>query len=689
METLQPDSFAYRLLVNMGHDIYLSIQSLMGTIEFLLDGSLNNEQAEYVRQIKFSAEALHSLVGDMLDYAQIKAGSMTLDLADFDLEQTVQDVVDSLAVEAHKKGLEITMDIPPDANIIVNGDGGKFSRILINLIKNAVESTPEGGVSITVRLTDFKGGEAVYVTVADNGPALSEEDRALLLDPFMTSKNPPSGQNGGTGSYDAGGMNYGIGGRTAARSYSALVLGLTELLGGFMEILSNEGGRGSLFRFTLPILRSVSIPEVPDFVSAARDMRILLVDDHPDPLFITSSYLGDIGYTNINCVANGEEALSALKAAALTDYPYRLCIIDLLLPIMDGRQLVVEIRKDSSIASAILILMVPQGLLGLQDRQTLLKWAEALIDKPVKRRNLAETIKLVLTVPAREPGVLAAEEAPILDAIEVVPMPALTAELSPRPGTSPSFTAGLHTQNPVVTAAKPSVLILETNRLNQKIFSLIIEKMGYLVIFADNGPDCLVRAAVNSPDLAVMDYEAAATLRKQGFKKPIIVVSAGDSEEEQRRAAGIDDVLFKPFKRDNIEQLLLKWIGSGRESPGTAMPSPSEQEIFSPEDLLETFLDNMEMVKSLLVRFLERTGEQITAIPGLVEKGEWETAHREAHTIKGSSLTLGGKELGKAAVLLEQACKDAKPAETKAAFPPVEEAFGRFKAAAEKFLAEH
>jgi CheY-like chemotaxis protein len=244
---------------------------------------------------------------------------------------------------------------------------------------------------------------------------------------------------------------------------------------------------------------------------------------------------------------------------------------------------------------------------------------------------------------------------------------------------------------PATGDRKPPVLIVEDHRISQKIFSLIVEKMGYAVTLADNGPDGIARAASDPPALVFMDmqmprmggYEAAAALRKQGFKRPIIAISGGG----ERPGAGIDDVLPKPFRRDQIERMILKWAGAAPAAiPGPA--APPEKEIFNLGELLETFLDNMDTVKSVLRRFLERTERQIMAIPGLAEQGDWENARREAHTIKGSSYTLGGKELGKAAALLEQACKDAGLAEARAALAPVKEAFGRFKAAAEKFLAE-
>ncbi|GHV92305.1 hybrid sensor histidine kinase/response regulator [Spirochaetia bacterium] len=663
-EQLHPDPSAYRFLATMGHAIRTPIRTLMGMAELLPGSSPGSEQVEYARQIKSSSETLLALFEDMLDYARIEAGKLTPDQGDFDLEQTLQQAVDAFAAEAHAKGLEIAMDIPPDAAIIINGDGGKFRRILGGLIKNAVESSEasrgEGGVSITVRLRDFKGGEAVYVSVADTGPVLSEEDRKRFLNPFPQVSEASPSPHAGTD------------------LALALSRSLTELMGGRMEILSSGGVAGgtvwgSIFRFTLPILRSAAVPPPLDLVSRDRGMRILLADDRPTPRFITASYLGDMGYANIDCTTNGAEALAALNAAALGGHPYRLCIIDLNMPVMDGRQLAAEIRKNSNITGAAMILMVPRDLLSAEDRQILLKEVDALVDKPIGRRNLAKTIKLALAAPARTP------ESPL--------EPLSFAPAAPGPA-----------------ANKPPVLIVEDHPLNRKLFSLIVEKMGYPVILADDGQEGLNKAESGSAALVFMDiemprmdgYEAARALRKQGFRRPIIAVTAAEDEGEYPKAAGIDDVLFKPFKKDDIEQMLLKWICRKQEGPAfdpvvaaAFDADPGAEEIFSSRDLMANFMDNMDTIKSLLGRFLERTGGQIAAIPGFAEQGDWESARREAHTIKGSSLTMGGKHLGRAAARLEQACKAAAPEETRAALKPVEEAFIRFKAAAEQFLSEH
>ncbi|MDR1971387.1 MAG: Hpt domain-containing protein [Treponema sp.] len=117
-------------------------------------------------------------------------------------------------------------------------------------------------------------------------------------------------------------------------------------------------------------------------------------------------------------------------------------------------------------------------------------------------------------------------------------------------------------------------------------------------------------------------------------------------------------------------------------------PEKKTDHIFSARELHENFMGNVDLIKSLLVRFIKRTEPQITRIPGLAEGGDWDTAVREAHTIKGSARNLGARDLGDMAMRWEEACKKKDAAAVKAMGPEAEGVFARFKAVAEAYLSE-
>jgi HPt (histidine-containing phosphotransfer) domain-containing protein len=184
-------------------------------------------------------------------------------------------------------------------------------------------------------------------------------------------------------------------------------------------------------------------------------------------------------------------------------------------------------------------------------------------------------------------------------------------------------------------------------------------------------------------------YEAAVELRRRGFAKPLIAVTAGGFSGEQKRCleTGFDGVLLKPFKRKDVEAVCRQWTGrnqcSGRQDP--ARLSPPAQ-VFSGEELLDTFMHDEDSARNLLDYFITRSAGQLETLPGMIREENWEEARRLAHTIKGSSMTLSGMELGKAAAVLEKACREKNEQKAAAALPSLEGAFRRFKHASEEYL---
>jgi len=232
---------------------------------------------------------------------------------------------------------------------------------------------------------------------------------------------------------------------------------------------------------------------------------------------------------------------------------------------------------------------------------------------------------------------------------------------------------------------------------------LILEKLGYSFVLASNGEDAVEKAKITEPILAFFDimmpkmngFEAAGNLRSLGYKKPIIAVTATflPEDEEKCKKSGINDVLTKPIKFLEIKSMLEKWLAAGKEShvfdlmpAGQTASAGSGPAVFNAEEMLHSFMNETDIVLPLLHRFIERTKSQLEDFPALKAAGDWATARRNAHTIKGAAGTMGGAELGKAADVLEKACINASAEQAEAAFPNVVDTFARYKKEAENFI---
>jgi len=243
------------------------------------------------------------------------------------------------------------------------------------------------------------------------------------------------------------------------------------------------------------------------------------------------------------------------------------------------------------------------------------------------------------------------------------------------------------------------VLVVDDQPSTQEILSINLDKLGYAVELANNGEEALEKVQKSNPAIILTDlqmpvmggYETAVCLRERGITTPIIAVTGRSYDDEYNRClkAGINDMLVKPFKRADIDNIIKKWLKTDDTTASveeTNTVSAAKNSVFDVTELLDTFMNNEETVISLLKRFIERTKGQLDNFPALTNAEDWENARKEAHMIKGAALTLAGSELGKEASLLEKASANAAKDEAEVSYQAVCEAFGRFTKEAEDFI---
>lgn len=215
----------------VSHDLRTPLTSIIGYAEFLEDelgGPLSAQQQKYVQQITKSANRLEHLVGDLLDFARLEAGTFVLQPVEADLSATIQEALESLRPQAQEAGLTLEADLP-EAPLIARMDPRRVERVIMNLLSNAIKFTPEGGrVIISARVE----GDRIRCAVTDTGIGIAPEDQPKLFHAF--SQLAPGARKGGTG--------LGL----------SISKAIVEAHGGEIGVES-EPGKGSTFWFTLPV----------------------------------------------------------------------------------------------------------------------------------------------------------------------------------------------------------------------------------------------------------------------------------------------------------------------------------------------------------------------------------------------------------------------------------------------------
>jgi PAS domain S-box-containing protein len=321
-------------LARMSHEIRTPLNAIINLTELSLMEHLSEEQREYLRTAKSSADHLLMIINDLLDYSRLEVGRLNLVEQVFDLAEVVEASLASVRQQARKKGLDLRAELPETARAEFRGDPVRLRQVLINLLGNAVKFTDQGEVSLEVSLAGEHeppaAGEPVEVLfqVADTGPGIAEEDAELLFDPFEQGEGGMTRRHGGTG--------LGL----------AICNELVEKMEGSIWFESDPGS-GSRFFFTARLVALGPQPEVDEAAPAearepARPKRVLLVEDTPENVTVGMAVLGKLGHEPVSA-SNGIEALEALRAE-----PFDMVLMDVEMPGMDGIEATRRLRAGEA-----------------------------------------------------------------------------------------------------------------------------------------------------------------------------------------------------------------------------------------------------------------------------------------------------------------------------------------------------
>ncbi len=316
-----------RFLANVSHEIRTPLNGVLGMTEALLGAREGMSPAvrDGLGVIQQSGHLLRVLIDDLLDFARMREGKLSLCDAPFSAAQLVEEVGALHAGAAQLRGLDYRVEVSVPRELRLVGDRVRIAQVLNNLIANAVKFTARGQVLVKARVTPVAGQHVLRLSVTDSGPGIALHDRDRLFKPFGQLESARG--HGGTG--------LGL----------AMCHQLAQLMGGATE-LDSEPGKGSTFSLVVP-LKEASTPAVVEASTTPRRFagRALVVDDNAINSRVARALLEQAGLTVVTA-ADGEQALGLLAKEHVD-----LIFMDVHMPVMDGHQATRELRRREQVAS--------------------------------------------------------------------------------------------------------------------------------------------------------------------------------------------------------------------------------------------------------------------------------------------------------------------------------------------------
>ena len=642
-------------LANAVHEIRTPVQTIIGTLDLLSDTQMNTEQTEYVRQIRFGAEVLLALVNDILDFSKIKAHKMLLENVPYDIKDLVENVVHLISIEAFNKKLEIVTDIDYSLPEMIMGDPTRVQQILINLLKNAVKFTNQGYIHTELK----KDGDFLLIKITDSGIGVSKDKENNLFESFDQGDPSISRKYGGTG--------LGL----------PICKGLVSKMNGSIGFTPNPYG-GSCFWVKIPLSAADDSKKNQYVLPVPATTKILIVDDSILAAKSLENKLKTIGLQNIQISQNGDDAYLKLQYAEQIDNPYDIVFIDKIMPVVEGWHLASNIKNNPKIKKTKLYMLVPEGQVGRDAKMKLLDWFAGYLYKPVRLEKLDQ---LLIETNGSDSSIKLFEE---INSIKE----------------NSENTTKKQTELPQI-AEGMKILVTDDHPVNRKILVEFLKKFGAAVYEAENGEAAIKMIREHSEiQVVFMDIqmpvlsgiETTKILRKENFSGLIIACTANNDPEnfKEYQRIGMNDILVKPFKRKNIENMLDKWstvinLPSASQIASVDSDMMLNNELWNSADFEDTIGNDVDLGKQILLDYIDQTKGFIVTAYDLLDNKDFEELHRVSHTLKGSSAAISANKLVHISTLMSQATKSKNADEFRKNLEDFEEYFDLFILATTKW----
>lgn len=514
-------------LASMSHEIRTPMNGVLGMAEILSTTNLDQRQHELASIIVSSGNALMAVINDILDFAKLEAGKLKLAPRPFNLRQTVYDVTTMMQARAHEQDIELIVRYAPGIPEGVIADDSRLRQVLGNLIGNAVKFTEHGYVLVEVAGEQNGPNVDLTFSVKDTGVGIAEDQIPRMFEKFEQADGSHTRKFGGTG--------LGL----------AICRDIVDLMGGEIGAES-EIGAGSRFWLKLKLPVDESIRSLPVVQQDTFDgVRILGVDDNSVNRRILKEFLDGWGFRS-TIVGDPMRAMAELEKSNIENDQYHALVLDFQMPGENGVSLAKRIQSDPKFASipTIILTSIDEAVTSTTDHGVRI---DSLLSKPIRPSRLMDAIAAILS-----------DSAPRL----------LRRSAQIRQ-------EGIAREKGIVPSQRKTVLVAEDNVVNQLVIKRFIDEARYNIVVAENGEEAINLYQAHSPSIVFMDLSmpvmdgiaASKKIREYETKNgmnavPIIAATAHvlDDDRNRCRAAGMDDFLSKPMKKNAVDDVLERWL---------------------------------------------------------------------------------------------------------------------------------